>query len=189
MIAPGMISKLRKVATDYDIIHIHHPDPMACLALYMSGYKGKVVLHWHSDIVKQKTLLKLYSPLQNWLVRRADLIVGTSPVYVQSSPFLTNVQHKVDYIPIGVLSRIQKDYDNLIRAAQQLDSNYQIVIGGKGPLMEMLRDLIIQLNVQDKVELVGFISDEDLSAYYEACDNHLSCSSTQKTEAFAICCR
>ncbi|MGJ1387087.1 glycosyltransferase [Sphingobacterium spiritivorum] len=212
MIAPGMISKLRKVAGNYDIIHIHHPDPMACLALYMSGYKGKVVLHWHSDIVKQKTLLKLYNPLQNWLIRRADLIVGTSPVYVQFSPFLTNVQHKVDYIPIGVLpvtaderkvlaiknkysgKRIvfslgrlveYKGYEYLIRAAQQLDSSYQIVIGGKGPLMEMLRDLIIQLNVQDKVELVGFISDEDLSAYYEACD--IFClSSIQKTEAFAI---
>ena len=33
---------------------------MACLALWLSGYKGKVALHWHSDIIKQKKLLKLY---------------------------------------------------------------------------------------------------------------------------------
>lgn len=212
MIAPGMISKLRKIANHYDIIHIHHPDPMACLALYMSGYKGRVVLHWHSDIVKQRTLLKLYNPLQNWLIGRADLIVGTSPVYVQFSSFLTAVQDKVDYIPIGVLPVIAneekvlaiknkypgkrivfslgrlveyKGYEYLIRAAQKLDNSYQIVIGGKGPLMKMLKDLILQLNVQDRVELVGFISDEELSAYYEACD--IFClSSIQKTEAFAI---
>ena len=212
MIAPAMISKLRKIADNYDIVHIHHPDPMACLALYMSGYKGKIVLHWHSDIVKQKTLLKLYSPLQNWLIRRADLIVGTSPVYVHDSFFLRNVQHKVDYVPIGILPVIAdkhsvaeikkrylskkiifslgrlveyKGYEYLIRAAQRLDNSYQILIGGKGPLRDKLKDLIIQLNVQDKVELVGFISDEDLPGYYKACD--IFClSSIQKTEAFAI---
>lgn len=71
MISPAMITALRKVQGQYDIIHVHHPDPMACLALFLSGYKGKVVLHWHSDIQKQKTLLKLYHPLQQWLLRRA----------------------------------------------------------------------------------------------------------------------
>ena len=53
MIAPKMISWLRKHKDEYDIIHVHHPDPMACLALRLSGYKGRVILHWHSDILKQ----------------------------------------------------------------------------------------------------------------------------------------
>lgn len=212
MIAPKMIVKLRKIASDYDIIHIHHPDPMACLALFLSGYKGKVVLHWHSDILKQKVLLKLYKPLQSWLIKRADLIVGTTPVYVQESPFLSNVQHKVDYIPIGVepiipdaaqveairqkygdkklifsLGRLveYKGYEYLIRAARHLDARYQIIIGGKGPLYDELQTLIVQLGVQDRVELIGFVSDDELPAYYGACD--VFClSSILKTEAFAI---
>ena len=50
-IAPSMVTRLRRIAKDYDIIHIHHPDPMAAMALRLSGYKGKVVLHWHSDIL------------------------------------------------------------------------------------------------------------------------------------------
>lgn len=54
MISPAMIFKLRKICRGYDIIHVHHPDPMAALALFLSGYKGKVVLHWHSDIQKQR---------------------------------------------------------------------------------------------------------------------------------------
>ena len=65
MLSPAMIFRLRKIRKEYDIIHIHHPDPMACLALFLSGYKGPVVLHWHSDILKQKMLLRLYTPLQN----------------------------------------------------------------------------------------------------------------------------
>lgn len=85
MIAPAMISWLRKHRKEYDVIHIHHPDPMACLALFLSGYKGRVILHWHSDILKQKTLMKFYKPLQSWLIRRADSIVGTTPVYVAES--------------------------------------------------------------------------------------------------------
>ena len=56
-IAPSMITELRRRAKEYDLIHIHHPDPMAAVALLLSGYKGKVVLHWHSDIISQKLLL------------------------------------------------------------------------------------------------------------------------------------
>jgi glycosyltransferase involved in cell wall biosynthesis len=212
MIAPKMIVKLRQIANDYDIIHIHHPDPMASLALFLSGYKGKVVLQWHSDILKQKMLLKLYGPLQEWLIKRADLIAGTTPVYVQQSPFLSRVQHKVDYIPIGVepmepdsvqvqlirqkyqgkklilsVGRLveYKGYKYLIEAAQYLDTEYQVVIGGKGPLLDEMRDLILQLGVQDRVELIGFVADAELADYYGACD--IFClSSTLKTEAFAI---
>ncbi|MDX8568415.1 glycosyltransferase [Elizabethkingia sp. HX XZB] len=212
MLAPSLIVKLRKIAKDYDIIHIHHPDPMASLALLFSGYKGKVILHWHSDILKQKTLLKLYKPLQNWLIKRANIIVGTTPVYVKESPFLEKVQSKIDYIPIGVeplvadkgkalklkekyknkhivfsLGRLveYKGYEYLIKAAQYLDENYQIIIGGKGPLLEALTNLIAELGVQDRVTLLGFVEDDDISSYFEACD--MFClSSIWKTEAFAI---
>ncbi len=114
MIAPTMIVKLRKLlrgsdncSTDgaYDLVHVHHPDPMAALALWLSGYKGKVVLHWHSDILSQKAILFFYKPLQNWLIRRADLILGTTPVYIAESPHLAWARRhgkRMDYLPIGV---------------------------------------------------------------------------------------
>lgn len=210
--APLMITRLRHIAKEYDIIHVHHPDPMAALALFLSGYKGKIVLHWHSDILKQKTLLKLYSPLQNWLIKRADRIVGTSPVYVEESAFLKHVQYKVGYLPIGVepmhaapekvqaivdrypgkkivfsLGRLveYKGYEYLIRAASDLPDDYHVVIGGKGPLQHELQTLIHDLALDEKVTLAGFVSDEEVAAYYKACT--LFClPSIMKTEAFAI---
>jgi len=212
MLAPSMIIRLRKIAADYDIIHIHHPDPMAALALYLSGYKGKVILHWHSDILKQKTLLRLYKPLQTWLINRANLIVGTTPVYVSQSNFLKNYQHKINYIPIGVLpiqpnevivQRIRtqntgktlifslgrlveyKGYEFLIESAKYLPENYRIVIGGKGPLKEKLESIIAENNLHDKVELLGFLSDEEAYGYFAASDLFIL-SSIAKTEAFAI---
>ena len=212
MISPAMIVRLRKICKQYDVIHIHHPDPMACLALFFSGYKGHVILHWHSDILKQKTLLKLYRPLQNWLIRRAEIIVGTTPVYVQESPFLQSVQRKITSIPIGIdalkfdseqVERIRaqypgkkiifslgrlveyKGFEYLIRAARNLSDDCVVLIGGKGPLETLLQTLIDELDVKDKVKLIGFVRDTELPNYFGACD--LFClSSIWKTEAFAI---
>ena len=212
MIAPSMVLKLKQIAKEYDIIHVHHPDPMAAFALLCSGYKGKVVLHWHSDILKQKSLLKLYMPIQKWLVNRADVIVGTTPVYVKESPYLQEVQHKVTYLPIGVchlespikqvmdlrrkyldkhivfsLGRLvpYKGFAYLIEAAKHLDDNYVVLIGGTGPLRDELQAQIDSLGLQERVQLLGYVSDVDLPAYFEACD--LFCmSSVMKTEAFGI---
>ena len=212
MLSPSMISKMRSICNEYDVVHIHHPDPMACLALYMSGYKGKVALHWHSDIIKQKKLLKLYQPLQKWLIDRADTIIGTSPVYLQSSPWLKEVQDKTVCLPIGVvplevdeekaavirkkyagkkiifsLGRLvpYKGYKYLIDSARYLDDSYVVLIGGGGPLKAVLKEQIDNSGLHDKVKLLGFLSDEEVGAYFGACD--LFCmSSVYATEAFGI---
>ena len=185
---------------------------MACLSLFLSGYKGKVVLHWHADVEKQKMLLKLYRPLQEWLLKRADVIVGTTPVYLAESPFLTRVQPKVKCLPIGIepvpacpertgellgrypekkiifaLGRLveYKGYRYLIEATRYLRDDYVVLIGGEGVLKEELQNEIVTLGAEEKVKLLGRIPDEELPAYYNACT--LFClSSIQKTEAFGI---
>ena len=212
MISPDMILTLRRVCREYDVIHVHHPDPMACLALFLSGYKGKVVLHWHADIEKQKVLLRFYMPLQKWLLKRADVIVGTTPAYLAASPYLKSVQDKVCCLPIGVepvlppveeaakirssypgkkiifsLGRLvaYKGFSYLVEAAQYLGNDYVVLIGGAGPLEAELKSQIQALGLEDKVKLLGRISDEEVVAHYGACT--LFCmSSVFKTEAFGI---
>ena len=212
MISPMMIVRLRKICHEYDIIHIHHPDPMATLALFLSGYKGRVVLHWHSDILKQKFLLRFFKPLQSWLIRRADLILGTTPVYVEESPFLKDVQHKTSFLPIGVdpypwlsdeikdiraqypgkkiifsMGRLvsYKGYEYLISAMTHLPEEYVLLIGSDGPLKEQLQQQIEELGLKDRVTLLGGLKEEKKQAYFGACD--VFClSSVMKTEAYAI---
>ena len=212
MISPQMIWELKKRGKEYEIIHIHYPDPMACLALFLSGFKGKVVLHWHSDVLKQKTLLKLVTPLQNWLLTRADLIVGTTPVYLQESPYLKQVQHKTACLPIGINSlkpslegvaeikrryhgrRIilsigrlveYKGFSYLIDAARFLSDEYVVLIGGEGPLKEALERQITDQQLSEKVKLLGHIAQKDLADYFGACQMYCL-SSIYRTEAFAI---
>lgn len=212
MFSPSMISKLRSMMGDYDIVHVHHPDPMAALSLWLSGYRGKVVLHWHSDILKQKVALFFFMPLQNWLINRADVIIGTTPVYLAESPFLQSKSIKKVCIPIGVpsmfpqsseVNRLQakyqgrkiifslgrlvtyKGFEYLIKSGKSLPDDYVILIGGSGPLKNKLQDIITSCNLQDKVHLLGRISDEDLPNYFAACDLYVM-SSIWKTEAFGI---
>ena len=161
MLSPAMITELRRRCGDYDIIHIHHPDPMAALALRLSGYKGRVFLHWHSDILKQKVLLRFYRPLQNWLIDRAEKIVGTTLNYLDNSPWLEGCEDRFEVLPIGIepvrpdaegvaeikarykgrkivfsLGRLveYKGFGNLVSAAEYLPDDCVVLIGGTGPL-------------------------------------------------------
>lgn len=210
MIAPGMISYLRRHKGEYDIVHIHHPDPMAALSLRLSGFRGRVVLHWHSDILSQKFFLQLYKPLQRWLIRRADRIVGTTPTYLAASPYLKDVQHKCVCIPIGIepvrfdearaaalrvpgkttvlsVGRLvpYKGYEYLIEAAALLPEEFRTVIVGGGPLGPQLEAKRASLGLKDRVMLAGYVTDEDLPAYFGSCDLFVL-PSVMKTEAFGI---
>lgn len=211
-ISPSMVSVLRGAAHVYDVIHVHHPDPMGALALRMSGYQGKVVLHWHSDILKQKQLLRLYSPLQSWLIDRADVIIGTTPDYIRQSPWLRNVQDKCRVVPIGIepmeadaagadrirgrwprkkivlfLGRLigYKGLEYLVKAAELLPDDYVVAIGGEGELHEKLEREIAQRGLQEKVVLLGMVPQEDMAAWYTAA-SVFCLPSVMKTEAFGI---
>lgn len=212
MLSPAMIRYLQKHQKEYAIIHIHHPDPMAALALRLSGFKGPVILHWHSDIVSQKLLLPFYRPLQNWLIRRSTAIVGTTPVYLQQSPHLKLVQQKCIAIPIGIQSlkpgtesvrsirarfpgkilifacgRLvpYKGMEYLVEAAATLPDNFHVAIGGNGPLFRQLQTRIQELGLQERVTLLGYVPDEEMSGWFGACDVFVL-PSIMKTEAFGI---
>ncbi len=99
---PSLIPWLRRRQRAHDVVHVHLPNPMANLAIWLTRPSAKLVIHWHSDIVKQKQLLKIYAPLQNWLLRRADAIIATSPPYAETSPWLRAFREKVHFVPLCV---------------------------------------------------------------------------------------
>ncbi len=212
MISPAMIRYLRAHKDEYDLIHVHHPDPMAALALLLSGFKGRVVLHWHSDIISQKTFFRLYRPIQNWLLRRADAVVCTTPAYIEGSEHLKMFKDKCSSVPIGIAPVLPdaqavgemrsrypgkhlilsvgrlvpyKGYSYLIQAMASLDDSYHLVIGGKGPLEEQLKSQARECGVTDKVTFLGYVPDEDMPSWFGACDVFVL-PSVMKTEAFGI---
>ncbi len=211
-ISPSMIYWLKKIGNDYDIIHLHLPDPMANLAYFLAKPKTKLILHWQSDIIKQKRLLFFYEPLQNWILKKADKIIATSPNYIEGSKYLKKYKEKCIVIPLGLnsnkfkinenkekeikslykdkpiiftLGRLvyYKGFNYLIEAMKDIDA--YLLLGGEGPLKEKLQKKIEDLNLKGKVFLLGKIKDEELSSYYRCCD--VFClPSISKTEAFGI---
>ena len=212
--APAMIGELRRMSRGVDVIHVHMPDPMAALAIWMVRPKARIVVHWHSDVVRQRRAMRFYEPLQRWLLERADAIIATSAAYTHSSQALKPWLEKVSVIPIGIgdnrgqdfapktaalreqlqgrrmifaLGRMTyyKGFDVLIEAARNLPDDVVVVIGGDGPELERHRQMVERLGLSGKVILPGHIDDGDLPSYYEACD--IFCmSSTVRSEAYGV---
>ena len=85
-----------------DIYHFHFPNPTGDVSYWLSGAKGKIVVTYHSDIVRQSTILPLYRPFLHRLLDRADAILATSPQYVESSEYLRPFKDKCDIVPLGI---------------------------------------------------------------------------------------
>ncbi|KKB63840.1 glycosyl transferase family 1 [Robbsia andropogonis] len=95
-------SAFKSHAAKADVIHYHFPYPFADMVHFLTRVRKPTVLTYHSDIVKQKNLLRLYRPLMMRFLGSVDRIVATSPNYVATSPVLQRFQEKVDVIPIGI---------------------------------------------------------------------------------------
>lgn len=72
-----------------DIVHLHYPWPFADVLNLLYRQDKPMVMTYHSDIIKQKVLGKLYHPLMRYTLSRMDAVVATSPRYAQTSTVLT----------------------------------------------------------------------------------------------------
>lgn len=213
-ISPGLPWHLSRMARGVDIVHVHMPDPMAAAAYCVTRPHAKLVVHWHSDVIRQRFALKVYEPLQRWLLARADAIIATSPPYAASSEPLQPWRDKVVVVPIGIsdnrnsVSRVHaavlrqrfrgrrlifalgrmtyyKGFDILINAAAALPDDCAVLIGGDGELLEHYKSMVTKRGLVGKVHLLGHIADHELASHFEACD--IFCmSSTVRSEAYGV---
>lgn len=204
----------QRIASGYDVVHVHAPWPQSNLNLLLARFGGAVVVHWHSDIVRQRVLYPLYRSLERWLLRRADRICVTSPKLLAESAALADFRDKAVAIPIGISEATQavgdeevqqlrdghpgrrlvfalgrlvpyKGFEYLVRACTALSANGRVLLAGDGPLRDDLESLVRQLGVQDKVQLLGRLTDHQVELHMRACD--VFClPSVQKSEAFGI---
>lgn len=199
----------------FDIVHLQLPaDPMAHLAALAVRRRARLVITWHSDIVRQRTAAKLYAPFLKRLVAQADAIIAPTPAHFESMPQLASLsrpgqRHVVPFgfdleryrIPAPRALQIRqqagqpivfalgrhvyyKGFEYLIRAMAQV-KDAVLLLGGVGPLTASLQDLVRDLRLDDRVQLLGRIPERDLPAYYQACE--LFClPSIEPAEAFGI---
>lgn len=184
-----------ELAKQADIIHYHFPWPYMDLVHFASRLRKPTVVSYHSDIVKQKFLLRLYQPLMNRFLSSVDCIVASSPNYAQSSPVLTRFEDKVRIIPYGLdratyptpssekleywrglfgerfflfvgALRYYKGLDYLLDAAKR--TQLPVVILGGGHLEVELKAQAAQLGLTN-VHFLGGLPDEDKAALLQLC--------------------
>lgn len=210
----SFIRLFRKMAENADIVHINVPFPLADAALLLSGYKGKVAVSWHSDIVKQKKLMLLYKPFMMYLLKRADVIFTATGGHIKGSDYLKKFRKKCRILPYGItpekyLSIERKPFlteklnnknnikvfftgrlvyykgvDILLKAFTEIN-NCELFIAGTGELENSLRAYAENHGLNKKVHFLGFLSDYELKQAYSDCDIFVL-PSVAKSEAFGI---
>lgn len=195
-----------------DIIHYHFPWPVADLMHFLFKKNKKTVVTYHSDIVKQKNMLRVYKPIMMRFLDDVDSIVATSPMYLKGSPVLSKFEEKTTIIPIGIevepfvnvksslldewqkkvgnnffffigVLRYYKGLDVLIKAAAI--NGLPVVISGDGPEREGLEKLKNKLNAFSVI-FTGRISDNDKFALLSLCQAFVL-PSYLRSEAFGVC--
>lgn len=189
------IRDFKRLAEQADVIHYHFPWPYMDLVHFLTRPDKPTVVSYHSDIVKQKQLLRLYKPLMMRFLNSVDAVVASSPNYVQTSSVLQQLQKAPEVIPFGLdpasypvvkqnikekwqtlfggrfflfigFLRYYKGLSYLLEALQGLD--YPLVIIGEGPCEQELKQLVKALRLQN-THFVGAVSDEDKCALLELC--------------------
>ena len=94
--------QFRKVLDEFqpDIIVFHYPNPFVAEILLKEIKKNKkLVIYWHLDIIRQKFMRLFFKRQNRKLLKRADMIIATSPNYVEGSEWLKSAKEKCVIVP------------------------------------------------------------------------------------------
>jgi rhamnosyl/mannosyltransferase len=197
-----------------DILHFHLPNPLSVIAYFISRPKGKVVVSYHSDIVRQKVIAFFFNFLLIRFLKGAQIIIVTSDNLINSSDILRQFKEKCRVIPCGIDLGLFKENSDVLEKARELRGLYgspiilfvgrlvyykgleyllqamknikaKLLIVGAGPLKNKLIKLALSIGINDKIIWVGQISNDKIAPYYYACDIFILPSSSQ-AEGFGI---
>lgn len=198
-----------------DIIIFHYPNPF--VAYYLLKYIGmdtKLVIYWHLDIVKQKILRNFFRGQNKRLVERADVLIATSPAYVEGSPWLSSAKEKCRVVPNCInVERLQESLEVNAKAVEIREQNKNKIIClavGRHTAYKGFKYLIQAAHLLDdrfqiyimgkgeeterlkaeagndrKIHFLGLVNDAELKGYLTAMDIFCFPSIT-KNEAFGL---
>lgn len=208
--------RLKKIYAKYnpEYIHVHCPNPFVYpIVTAIADKRTKIVLHWHSDILSKGIVYKAIKPFEDHILKRADLIISTSPNYIPFSKPLLRHEAKVKVAQNGLITTdfdLQDGEGAAVESIRKKYGNKPIVyfVGRHIPYKgidflikadEYIKSdceiLIAGKGPQDKylksipcskrVKFIGRLSDKDLRCYSHAADVFAFPSIT-KAEAFGI---
>ena len=209
-LSPGFPFALRRY--DVDILHYHAPNPTGEVSHILALPKGRVVVIYHSDLVRQSRSFRVYAPIQRRFLACADRIIATSPNYLASSPVLRHFADRCEVISPGIeVSRFERTQEveyqaeriaerypgrrvlfvgrlcyykglSVLLEAMARVDAHLLVVGG-GPMQTHYLRLHHTLPQRERVHFIGQV--DSVVPYYYAAD--VFClPSTHRSESFGI---
>lgn len=197
-----------------DILHFHLPNPLAVISCFLVRPKGRLLITYHSDIIKQKWILLFYRPFLKWFLNRADRILVTSPNLLMNSPVLKSYEAKCQVHPLGLnlaeyaLTESQEVLLDVAREKRQRplllyvgrlvyykgvhvlveamkDLDADLIMIGSGNLEQNVRNQIYRLGLEDRISISPPVAFRDLVYYFHLADIFIL-PSVANSEAFGI---
>lgn len=223
-VSPSFPLWMRRAITELQpqILHFHLPNTSAFSALALqSARRLPWVVHWHADVggstIDRRLALayRLYRPLEQCLLAKSQVVIATSPPYLEASTALRPWLDRCTSVPVGLdIDRLPLPDDWQRRDAEQqwgktdlrvlavgrltyykghdvlIDAvervpQARVMIVGGGDNKARLETRIRSLSIQHQVILTGLVPQERLAALISTCDV-LCLPSLERTEAFGL---
>ena len=197
--------------TDADVIVVHVPNPTAEIGILTGRPRGRIVVRYQSDVVRQSTAMRVYGPILMQFLRKADIILPASEHYLNTSMYLQAHRERCRVVPLGIVPeefeapdsarvaelraqyggdfvlfsgrhRYYKGIEYLVRAAAEIPA--QVVIAGDGPERAHLESLVKQLDLAN-VHFPGPLGQDELVNMLHACAV-FAFPSVERSEAYGI---
>jgi glycosyltransferase involved in cell wall biosynthesis len=186
--------------TSRDLTVIHEPNPVALVSDWITRQRGPLVVWFHSEVLRPQWKYRLmYRPFLRRVLRRAARIVVSSPNLAVHAAELQPFRDKCVPIPFGIdrsrldatpatMRRVSelrasvpgprllfigrlvpyKGVDVLLRAMARVNATAWLI--GDGPQRQRLEAEAGRLQVTDRVQFLGPLSDAEVVAHLHACD-------------------
>jgi rhamnosyl/mannosyltransferase len=210
--APALIGQLANIETD--ILVLHEPNPMALLAYAIVRPNPRLILWYHSEVLRPRWRYELiYAPFLSLPLRRAARIVVSSPALLEQAAALAAHRRRCEVIPFGLdidPSAHPEAHDSVRAVRTSWTGCIVLFVGrlvhykgvglllralrhveaaavviGSGPLAGELGEEATRLGIASRTFFLGNVDDQTLSAWYGACDVFVLPSVT-RAEAFGL---
>lgn len=208
-----LLKEFKKHTQWANIVQYHAPWPFADLMHVLCNIKATSIITYHSDVVRQKLLMRCYEPLMKLFFHRVQCIVATSDNYLKSSKVLQKYKHKTRAIPLGV-SQVSSEslsgkqeikaklknkwgegfflFVGVLRYYKGLNylldalkgTNHVVLIAGVGPEEKRLKTQAEQLKLNN-VHFLGKITEQEKHALFNL-SQAVIFPSSERSEAYGI---